>query len=103
MENDGPGYHLIWDIKTKLNIFLTPILNKEIKAFDVVSGFKFHSDHRLIKCIINVEKWRYYKKIKEKTGRIKEEHKTKYCEKINEILSEIKDQNINKVKVKYSH
>ena len=81
--------------RNQIDYILTPTQNQEVINFDVVSGFRFHSDHRLIKCTLRIDKSRYYNKKTENIKWVEEKSRTQYCERLNGILrEEIRDQSV---------
>lgn len=73
------------EYKNQIDYMLTPINSKIIKNFDVVKSFGFHSDHRLIKSTIMIEKWRYTIGKRDKLE-WNDEEKNKYSQKLSENL-----------------
>ena len=86
------------ECKRHTDYMLTTVTNREMKSFDVVSGFRYDSDHRMIKCEIKTSKQRIYKKEMKKVNKINEEQGAKFCEKMNDLIGEMTEtQNVDRM------
>ena len=73
------------EYKTQIDYMLAPIQANEIEDFDVVGGINHQSDHRMIKCKITLNRWRYATSNKNQQ-RLEKKDEQIYIKKLSEEL-----------------